>query len=106
MIQLPPTPAAQVNIKIDGATKSHPNSSIQNSFENNQYKEPESSIAAGNVNTQAMSRLRIVAHCKPDLLATMAPATPDESTCVVETGKPYISAAPIVIIATSSADAP
>nr|MBA2815108.1 major facilitator superfamily transporter [Candidatus Pantoea persica] len=38
-----------------------------------------------------------------DRLAAMLPATPDESTCVVETGRPKLSAAPMVAIATSSA---
>jgi hypothetical protein len=34
------------------------------------------------------------------------PATPDDSTCVVLTGNPNQSAAPIVNMATISADAP
>ena len=38
--------------------------------------------------------------------AAIGPATPDESTCVVLTGRPNQSASPIVPIATSSADAP
>ena len=45
-------------------------------------------------------------HCKPDPFAAIVPATPDDNTCVVDTGNPYTSAAPIVSIATSSADAP
>ena len=36
----------------------------------------------------------------------MVPATPDESTCVVLTGKPNQSAAPIVAMAVISAAAP
>jgi hypothetical protein len=36
----------------------------------------------------------------------MVPATPDDSTWVVETGRPNTSAAPIVAAATSSAEAP
>ena len=48
--------------------------------------------------TQAISRLRTVDICRPDLLAAIVPATPEESTCVVETGSPYISAAAIVEI--------
>jgi hypothetical protein len=47
-----------------------------------------------------------VLHCRPAPLAAMVPATPLDSTCVVETGKPYISAAAIVAAATSSAAAP
>ncbi len=45
-------------------------------------------IDAGSVNTQAISKLRIVDICKPDLFAHIVPATPDDSTCVVLTGKP------------------
>ncbi|MNH31156.1 hypothetical protein D3C76_1197810 [compost metagenome] len=63
-------------------------------------------IAAGKVSTQAISRLKMVFICKPEPLATMVPATPEESTWVVETGRPYISATPMVHIATSSAEAP
>ncbi|MOA53750.1 hypothetical protein D3C78_1772560 [compost metagenome] len=44
--------------------------------------------------------------CKPEPLATMVPATPDDSTWVVETGKPNMSAAPMVSMATVSAEAP
>ena len=47
---------------------------------NNQYKDPERSIATGSVKTQAIARPRIVLHCNPDLLAVIAPATPDDST--------------------------
>ena len=50
--------------------------------------------------------LRIVDHCIPEPLATMVPATPDESTWVVDTGRPKPSAAPIVAAAISSAAAP
>ena len=45
-------------------------------------------------------------HCSSDPLAAIVPATPEDSTCVVETGRPQASAAPIVSIATISADAP
>ena len=45
-------------------------------------------MAAGSVSTQAISRLRIVAICRPEPLAAMVPATPDDSTWVVETGRP------------------
>ena len=48
----------------------------------------------------------MVAICRPEPLAAIVPATPDDSTCVVETGRPNTSAAPIVAAATSSADAP
>ena len=43
-------------------------------------REPERNIEAGSVNGQAMAKLRTVPHCKPDLLATMVPATPDDRT--------------------------
>ena len=32
--------------------------------------------------------LRIVDHCRPEPLAAMVPATPEESTWVVDTGRP------------------
>src|SRR5580765_3400020 len=73
---------------------------------NNQYNDPDSRIAAGKVSTQAIARLRSVPSCRPERLAAIAPATPEESTCVVDTGSPYMSAAAIVLIATSSALAP
>ena len=42
--------------------------------------------AAGSVITHTNPILRIVSPWRPDLLAHMVPATPDESTCVVLTG--------------------
>ncbi len=63
-------------------------------------------IAAGSVSTQAIAMLRTVDHCMPEPFATIVPATPDESTCVVETGRPKPSAAPIVAAATIYAAAP
>ena len=56
-----------------------------------QYSPPASAIETGRVSTQAINRLRTVAHCKPDLFATIVPATPDDSTCVVLTGNPRVS---------------
>src|SRR5262249_31353794 len=50
-------------------------------------------MAAGSVSTHAINRLRTVAHCSPEPLAAIVPATPDDNTCVVETGSPYMSAA-------------
>src|SRR5262249_50290150 len=81
-------------------------SQTQNTCRNIQYNEPDNKIAAGKVNTQANARLRPVLHCNPDPLAAIVPATPLDSTCVVETGKPNMSAAPMVVAATSSAEAP
>ena len=43
---------------------------------------------------------------RPDLFATMVPATAEFNTWVVDTGIPKPSAAAIVDIATSSADIP
>ena len=48
----------------------------------------------------------MVFHCSPEPFAAMVPATPEDSTWVVDTGKPYRSAAPMVSIATVSAEAP
>ena len=45
-------------------------------------------IEMGRVNTQAINRLRTVAHCSPDLFAIIVPATPDYKTWVVLTGSP------------------
>ena len=45
--------------------------------------------------------LRSVPHCMPEPLASIVPAMPDDSTWVVETGRPRPSAAPIVAAATS-----
>ena len=63
-------------------------------------------MAAGRVSTQASSRLRTVLICRPDEFAKIVPATPEDKTCVVLTGKPKKSAAPIVAIAVISAAAP
>src|SRR5271165_4694280 len=79
---------------------------VYNIRANTQYRKTESIIAAGKVSTQASAMLRTVDHCSPDPLAAMVPAMPDESTCVVETGRPYTSAAAIVAAAVISAQAP
>src|ERR1700739_2309455 len=71
-----------------------------------QNSDPESNAATGNVNTHAAAMLRSVDICRPLRLAAMVPATPELSTWVVLTGKPKLSAAEIVAIATSSAQAP
>ncbi len=61
----------------------------------------------GRVSTHASNRLRRVAICRPDLLAAMEPATPEESTCVVLTGRRRSGQPrPMVIMATNSAAAP
>src|SRR5271169_2191857 len=61
---------------------------------------------AGSVSTHAKARLRTVLICIPEWFAAMVPATPDDKTCVVLTGKPNQSAAPMVAIAVISAAAP
>jgi hypothetical protein len=60
---------------------------LQNSWLNTQYSVADSTMAAGSVSTQPMMMLRIVAHCRPEPLAAMAPAMPDDSTWVVDTGR-------------------
>ncbi len=55
---------------------------------NAQNSVADSTMATGNVSTQSMIRLRTVAHCRPVPLAAMVPATPDDRTCVVLTGRP------------------
>src|SRR5262245_32199937 len=67
---------------------------------------PASNIVTGSVSAQASAMLRIVRICKPDIFAAIVPATPEERACVVLTGNPKMSAAAMVVIATSSADAP
>ena len=52
------------------------------------YRQPDSVIAAGRVSTQAIAMLRIVDHCSPEPFAAIVPAMPDDSTWVVETGRP------------------
>ena len=78
----------------------------QNTWRKRKNRTPDSSIAAGRVSTQASAMLPTVDHCMPEPLATIVPATPDDSTWVVDTGRPKPSAAPIVAAATSSAAAP
>ena len=54
---------------------------------NAQNSVDESMIEIGSVNTHAIIRLRTVAHWRPDLLAHIVPATPDDSTCVMLAGR-------------------
>ena len=65
-------------------------------------------MVTGKVSTQARAMLRMVLAWRflTPLLATMAPAIPDDSTWVVLTGKPDADATPIIVAATSSAEAP
>ena len=64
------------------------------------------STQTGSVNTHASNRFRNVSICNPEWFAAMVPATPEESTCVVLTGRPNWSAPRMVNIATNSAEAP
>jgi hypothetical protein len=45
-------------------------------------------MAAGNVSTQANAMFLIVPYWRPDPFAAIAPATPLDSTSVVESGGP------------------
>ena len=67
---------------------------------------PASVIATGRVSSHASAMLRMVPPLTPERCASIVPAMPDDSTWVVETGSPNTSAAPIVPMATSSAEAP
>jgi hypothetical protein len=51
------------------------------------YRNPESIIAVGNVRTHAIAMFRIVDSWRPDPLAAIVPATPDDRTWVVDTGE-------------------
>src|ERR1700757_4964107 len=75
-------------------------------WRNSANSRPDSSAAAGRVNTQAAAMFLIVENCSPLLFAAIVPATPELNTCVVLTGSPKLSAAKIVPMATSSAVAP
>ena len=66
----------------------------------------DSSIAIGIVSTQAIRMFLIVPPCRPLRLATIVPATPDDSTWVVETGRPNRLAKPIAQLAVIWAHAP
>ena len=57
---------------------------------NKRYKPPDKIIVAGKVKTHAKAILVIVPFCKflTPFEATIAPATPEDKTWVVETGKP------------------
>jgi hypothetical protein len=61
---------------------------VQKTLLNTKYSVPDNIMAAGNVRTHASAMLRRVTSWRPDPLAAMVPATPDESTWVVDTGNP------------------
>src|SRR5579862_9656450 len=73
---------------------------------NVQNSSAERQMEAGSVKIQAIARFLTVAHCNPEWFAIIVPATPEDNTCVVLTGNPNQSAAPIVAIAVISAAAP
>ena len=60
---------------------------------------PANKIVAGNVSTHAIKMFFTVPDCNPVRLATMVPATADDSTWVVETGIPVILAIPMAAAA-------
>ena len=60
----------------------------QNSPRNTQNNPAARAIETGKVRIQASARLRTVRHCSPEPFAAMVPATPEDSTWVVLTGKP------------------
>ena len=106
--KVPPLRFAPVGMtELGGDVAAHSTvTSNQNTFLKVQNRKPASIIEMGRVRTQAMARLRTVDHCRPEWLAAMVPAMPDESTCVVLTGRPYQSASPMVNMAVISAAAP
>jgi hypothetical protein len=61
---------------------------IQKTWLNTKYRVPDNIIAAGRVRIHASAMLRSVDICSPDPFAAIVPATPDESTWVVDTGSP------------------
>ena len=61
---------------------------VQKTWLNTKYNVPDNIMAAGNVKTHASAILRRVTNCEPDPFAAMVPATPEESTWVVDTGNP------------------
>src|SRR5579872_5086029 len=75
-------------------------------WRNSQNSEPDSNAATGSVKTHAAAMLRRVDIWSPLRLAAMVPATPELRTWVVLTGRPKLSAAEMVAMATNSAQAP
>src|SRR5262249_19255083 len=78
----------------------------ENKLLNPQKRKPESNKAMGKVKNQAKKRFGAGDQWKPGLLAIIVPATPDDNTCVVLTGRPNQSAAPMVAMAVISAAPP
>jgi hypothetical protein len=64
-----------------------------------QNKLADSAIVTGSVKTQASAIVFTVPDCKPDRFANIVPATADDRTWVVDTGKPLILAIPIAAAA-------
>lgn len=63
------------------------------SLVNSQYRLPDSTIAAGNVNTQAISKLRMVFHLQTAAIGHHGHATPDDNMGGHYHGNPNISGA-------------
>jgi hypothetical protein len=63
-----------------GGGRCKPAQASQNKWLNVQYSPADSAMATGRVSTHPMTMLRIVANCRPEPLAAMVPAMPDDST--------------------------
>src|SRR5690349_15474366 len=79
---------------------------LPSAFEASQNNPADRATVAGRVNTQASRMVLTVPPCRPLLLATMVPATPEDSTWVVETGRLKTFAMPIRLAVVICADLP
>gem|GEM_PF-4260931 len=73
---------------------------------NSQKRNADSAAAVGSVRNQARAMLRMVRYCRPLPLAVIAPAMPELTTWVVETGRPRPVAPRMVSMETKSEQAP
>ena len=76
------------SIALIAASLCYIQSFIQRTLLNRTYKAADNIIAAGSVKTHASAMFLKVDICRPDPFAAIVPATPDESTWVVDTGNP------------------
>src|SRR5689334_17062399 len=79
---------------------------LPSAFEASQNNPADRATVAGRVNTQASRMVLTVPPCRPLLLATIVPATPEDSTWVVETGRLKTFAKPIRLAVVICADMP
>src|SRR5690606_19882667 len=68
---------------------------LPSAFDASQNRPADRATVAGRVRTQASRMVLTVPPCRPLLLATMVPATPEDRTWVVETGRLKMLAMPI-----------